>query len=65
VQLTADGALVVDRLLPAGTERTFRGIREIKLITGNAGGIDISLNGKKVDTLGPEGARREKTFTAQ
>ena len=30
----------------------------IKLSTGNAGGVDILVDGKKIDSLGPVGAVR-------
>lgn len=65
MKLTVDGSLAVEEVLRAGTVRSFRGAREISVVAGNAGGVDLSLNGHKVDPLGPEGVRGERTFTAK
>ncbi len=63
MKLTVDGAPAAEELMKAGTIRSFRGQREVTVVAGNAGGVDITVNGKRVDSLGPEGARRERTFT--
>jgi cytoskeleton protein RodZ len=65
MRLTVDGSLAVEEVLKAGTVRSFRGVREIIVVAGNAGGVDLSLNGHKLDPLGPEGVRGERTFTAE
>jgi cytoskeletal protein RodZ len=65
MKLTVDGSLAVEEMVKAGTVRSYRGVREISVVAGNAGGVDLSLNGHKVDPLGPEGVRGERTFTAK
>lgn len=65
MKLTVDGSLAVEEVLKAGTVRSFRGMREINVVAGNAGGVDLLLNGHKLDALGPEGVRGERTFTAK
>jgi len=65
MRLMVDGSLAVEEVLKAGTVRSFRGVREINVVAGNAGGVDLLLNGHKLDPLGPEGVRGERTFTAK
>ncbi len=64
MQVTADGKLVLDTILKASDERVVRAERQVVLDVGNAGGVEISYNGKPVAPLGPEGKRRVVTFTA-
>jgi len=65
MKLTVDGSLAIEEVLKAGTVRSFRGVREINVVAGNAGGVDLLLNGHKLDPLGPVGVRGERTFTAK
>ena len=37
----------------------------VKIVTGNAGGLTISLNGKTLDPLGPSGQVRTVMLTAE
>jgi cytoskeleton protein RodZ len=46
----ADGKALPSELLPAGSERTVRGRKEVVVKAGNAGGIDFRFNGKKIET---------------
>jgi len=64
VTVTADGKLIVSgRTLKAGDRQAVRAARKLVLTTGNAGGIDISFNGKPLGPIGSESERRELTFT--
>lgn len=63
VSVTADGKTVLSRVLNIGEQQTFRAGRKIVLTTGNAGGVDVSFNGKTVGTIGNESERRVLTFT--
>lgn len=63
VIVTADGKTVLSRVLNAGEQQTFRAGRRIVFTTGNAGGVDVSFNGKPVGTLGNESEKRVLTFT--
>ena len=38
---------------------------QVKILTGNAGGLDISLNGKTLDPIGPKGQTRTVRLTAE
>ncbi len=64
VQAVADGKSVFAGILKAGETRAITADEQVSLRTGNAGGIDISLNGKPLDALGPSGQIRSITLTA-
>ncbi len=62
VSITADGRTGSSELLPAGSERTVRGRKEIIVKAGNAGGVDIRFNGQKLDIGGEFGEVKTVTF---
>jgi len=49
IEITADGKALPSELLPAGSERSIRGQKEVVVKAGNAGGVDFRFNGKKVE----------------
>jgi transcriptional regulator with XRE-family HTH domain len=59
LQVYADGQLVWDGIKTAGESLQVRAERELRLNSGNAGGMDFLLNGKKGQSLGPRGAVRK------
>lgn len=61
VSVTADGQLLLDTVLAAGSERTVYAKKALALKTGNAGGLEISRNGKLLPPLGKE--KQVKTLT--
>jgi cytoskeleton protein RodZ len=61
ISITADGKKVSSELLEAGNERTVQGRKEVILKIGNAGGVDLRFNGKKLETGGEFG--EVKTLT--
>lgn len=65
VQVTADGKTAFIGILKAGESRSFESDAPIRVRTGNAGGIVISLNGKQLDPLGPAGQIRSVSLTAE
>jgi Domain of unknown function (DUF4115) len=65
VSITSDGKRVESELLPAGTERSVHGRKEIIVKAGNAGGVDFHLNGKKLETGGEYGEVKTVTFGPQ
>ncbi len=65
ISVTADGTAVASELLPAGSERSIHGRKQIVVRAGNAGGVDFHLNGKKLDTGGEYGEVKTVTFGAQ
>jgi len=62
VSITADGKTHSSELLPAGSERAIRGRKEIVVRLGNAGGVDLRFNGKKVNSGGDFGEVKTITF---
>jgi cytoskeleton protein RodZ len=63
VSVTADGKTVIERVFKAGERQSFRAGRRIVFTTGNAGGVDVSFNGKTLGTIGNESEKRVITFT--
>jgi cytoskeleton protein RodZ len=65
IQVIAEGKTAFIGVLKAGESRDFASDSPVRVRTGNAGGIDISLNGKKIDPLGPAGQIRSVNLTAE
>jgi cytoskeleton protein RodZ len=65
ISITADGITLVSRLLPAGAVRTARGSKAIIVTAGNAAGVDIVFNGKKLNLGGEPGQVKTVTFGPQ
>jgi len=65
VSLTADGkSSFAGTLEPNQTKEIFA-TEQVKLVAGNAGGVTVSLNGKILDPIGPEGQVRVVRLTAE
>jgi len=62
VEITADGKALPSELLPAGTERSIQGQKEVVVKAGNAGGVDFRFNGKKIDTGAQSGQVKTVAF---
>lgn len=62
-RLTLDGKVVYAGVLQPKETKTFDGFEKANLLVGNAGGIDVMLNGKPVGSIGPRGQVRTVTFT--
>jgi hypothetical protein len=65
VQVVADGKTAFIGTLQPNDSRSIAADALVKLVTGNAGGIGISLNGKTVEPLGPSGQIRTVKLTAE
>jgi cytoskeletal protein RodZ len=65
VSASADGRILFATTLKAGENRSVSADQLVKIRTGNAGGIDLTLNGKPLDSLGPVGQIRTVTLTAE
>jgi cytoskeleton protein RodZ len=63
VSIKADGKTLVNGTLEPGTERTFKASEKIDVILGNAGGVEVSYNGKPVENLNTGQDVRKLTFT--
>lgn len=63
MSITADGKPVMSGILKAAAEKSIRAKDKVVLKIGNAGGVEISHNGKPVPALGEAGQTRTVTFT--
>jgi len=59
--VTIDGAQAVEGLFPAGTRKSFHGKR-VDVRAGNAGGVELTVNGKDLGSMGHAGDVVERTF---
>jgi len=64
VRVTVDGVTAMQGIFPSGTGRTFSG-KSVTVRVGNAAGVDLSLNGKSIGSLGGDGDVAERTFKAE
>ncbi|GAC1502291.1 MAG: hypothetical protein NVS1B14_07000 [Vulcanimicrobiaceae bacterium] len=62
VRVTVDGVVQLEGIFARGTTKEFRG-KSALVRVGNAGGVDIAVNGRPVGTLGRAGDVVERTFT--
>lgn len=64
VSVIADGKSVMQKVLIADRKKLVKAGKQIVLRTGNAGGIDVSFNGKSLGAIGNENEPRTLTFNA-
>ncbi|HKD80044.1 MAG TPA: RodZ domain-containing protein [Candidatus Angelobacter sp.] len=64
VSIIADGRSVMQKVLVADKKKSVKAGKQIVLRTGNAGGIDVSFNGKSLGAIGNENEPRTLTFNA-
>ena len=62
LRVTVDGSVSMEGTFPAGTTKTFHG-RQAVVRIGNAGGVEIYVDGKDVGKLGKSGDVAERAFT--
>ena len=62
LRVTVDGSVSMEGTFPAGTSKTFHGKSALVRI-GNAGGVEIRVDGKDVGKLGNSGDVIERSFT--
>jgi cytoskeleton protein RodZ len=60
IRVQVDDGQVSEELLPAGAGREWTAARRFVLTVGNAGGLEIDLNGKRIPALGARGAVIQK-----
>ena len=51
----SSGRVLFSGQIPQGVTETFSSDAQLNLKIGNAGGVDVSVNGKKIDSLGVDG----------
>lgn len=62
LRVTVDGSVSIEGTFPAGTTKTFHGKNALVRV-GNAGGVEIFVDGKNVGKLGKSGDVVERAFT--
>jgi cytoskeleton protein RodZ len=60
IRVQVDDGQVSEELLPAGAGREWTAARRFVLTVGNAGGLEIDLNGRRMPALGARGAVIQK-----
>lgn len=65
IEVTADGKTTFVGTLQTDETKNIAAADQVKLFTGNAGALTISLNGKTLDSLGPVGQVRSVRLTAE
>jgi cytoskeletal protein RodZ len=63
VSISVDGKLAFSGILQPNDRREVNAEEKVKVVAGNAGGVDISLNGKNIEALGPKGQVRTVELT--
>ena len=61
VRVAVDGNVSMEGTFPAGTARVFHGKNAV-LVIGNAGGVDVIVDGKTLGKLGASGDVVQRTF---
>lgn len=64
VSIVADGKSVMQRVLSADKRKKIKAGKSLILRTGNAGGIEVTFNGRPLGALGNENEPRTLTFNA-
>jgi len=64
VTAVADGKTVISESLQPGTSKTVSAEKGTRITLGNAGGVEITFNGKKLEPFGPKGQVRTIDFTS-
>jgi transcriptional regulator with XRE-family HTH domain len=61
MRVVIDGKSAFEGLVPAGSDKTFHG-RVATVRVGNAGGVEVAINGRSLGTLGAPGSVVERSF---
>lgn len=62
VQVKTDGQVGFSGMLEKGMKKSFKAQKSMTLLLGNAGGVDVTCNGKKLPPLGRSGEVVTKEF---
>ncbi len=63
VRILADGQIVLEKVLEAGSEQRWQVQNSLVLRTGNAGGVEVEINGEMQDAIGGLGTIEECAWT--
>ena len=65
LSITSEGKNIFSGILEPSQTKTLRASDMAKMKVGNAGGLDVRLNGKSIGPIGPRGQVREILFTPE
>jgi cytoskeleton protein RodZ len=65
IQVSADGKPTFTGTLMPNQTKAVSAAGQVRVLTGNAGALTISLNGRTLESLGPTGQVREVRLTAE
>jgi cytoskeleton protein RodZ len=65
VSVSTNGKTLFSGVLEPAETRSFEGVENGKLVTGNAAGIDVEWNGKAIGPIGPRGQVRTVLLTGE
>ena len=65
LQVTVDDQELPGELFQAGAEKEWKGDNSIYFICGNAGGVEVTVNGEELGILGERGQVVERTWTRE
>jgi cytoskeletal protein RodZ len=63
IEVEVDGKVTLAEVLPEGAERNWTADQELRIRSGNAGGVQLAYNGGASEPMGVPGAVEEKTFS--
>jgi cytoskeleton protein RodZ len=65
LSITSEGKNIFSGILEPSQTKTLRASDRAKMKVGNAGGLDVRLNGKPIGPIGSRGQVREILFTPE
>lgn len=63
MRVTVDGEVVYEQVMEADTQETWQAQQALVVRTGNAGGVEVTVNGEAQGALGSTGSIEECTWT--
>ena len=63
LSILTDGALAYEQIAQPGFSQTFEAQRRVRITTGNAGAVDVEVNGQSLGRLGASGEVLTRNFT--
>jgi hypothetical protein len=65
LKIRTDGAVAYEGIAEPGFSRTFEGRESLCIWTGNAGAVEVQVDGRDLGTLGADGEVLTREFTTQ
>lgn len=63
MRVTADGTVIFEQVMEADSQETWQAQQVLVVRTGNAGGVEVAVNGEAQGSLGSTGSIEECTWT--